>query len=62
MFDGICTACQYGEHAGHREAIVNPPPGMLGGSRCVCKGECVDGRYMPKQMASLLAWAKERTR
>lgn len=61
MLDSICTACQYGEHANHHEATQTPPPGMLGGSRCTCKGECVDWRYMPPQTASLLAWAKERS-
>lgn len=38
MLDMICIPCQYGSHekcSGGRA----PPPGMLGGSRCVCKHE-----------------------
>ncbi|HXQ39152.1 MAG TPA: hypothetical protein VN843_34450 [Anaerolineales bacterium] len=54
MLETICDACQYGEHDKHRRVIQAPPPGMLGGMGCRCKGECVDGRYCPPQLANTL--------
>jgi hypothetical protein len=37
-----CTACQFGRHEDHREVVQAVPEGMIGGSRCDCKGECRD--------------------
>jgi hypothetical protein len=41
----ICSACEQGEHKRHRKVVQAVPKGVLGGSVCVCRGECRDGRY-----------------
>lgn len=41
----ICNACQDGDHKRHHRVVQAVPEGMLGGSVCVCGGECADGRY-----------------
>lgn len=46
----ICGACERGEHQHHRKVVQAVPPGMLGGSVCKCRGECVDGRYKPTHL------------
>lgn len=41
MMRYTCQACQQGQHdlcAGRH----SPPPGMLGGSECVCDGKCAE--------------------
>jgi hypothetical protein len=41
----ICHACEDGDHKRHQRVVQAVSPGMLGGSVCVCQGECKDGRY-----------------
>lgn len=53
MLETLCTACQYGNHH-HQSAIGRPPKGTLGGARCRCEGECVDGRYIPEQFKNFI--------
>lgn len=38
----LCIPCQYGDHDDHYEVVQACPPGMLGGARCPCEGECRD--------------------
>lgn len=51
----ICSACRGGKHDEHRRVIQAAPKGMIGGSACRCEGECVDGRYVPKQFTNIHA-------
>jgi hypothetical protein len=37
-----CHACRRGDHEHHSEVIQAALPGMIGGMRCPCKGECVE--------------------
>ncbi len=37
-----CFACRAGDHSRHHEVIQDVPPGMLGGVRCACKGDCAE--------------------
>ena len=39
MMRYTCQACRHGQHT-LCDGTRNPPLGMLGGSECVCKGEC----------------------
>lgn len=55
MLQTICSACEMGLHESHVDVIQQPPPGMLGGSSCRCRGECRDGRYVPPQFANIKA-------
>lgn len=54
MLNSICVACQYGYHDSHINIIQVAPPGLLGGVRCTCKGECVDGRYKSDQIKQIM--------
>lgn len=36
----LCIPCQHGNHDDHMEVIQAAPPGMMGGARCPCKGDC----------------------
>lgn len=47
-----CIACQYGQHDMHHEVIEQPPSGVMGGSMCPCKGECVE-RKSPNAIMSV---------
>jgi len=63
-FNTICTPCQMGEHQRHHRVVQAVPEGMMGGSVCTCKGECVDGRYESKdlkRMAQLMVRAYARS-
>lgn len=60
MLETICFPCELGEHQDHHEIIEAPPPGVLGGSRCRCQGECIDGRYVPQQFKNIKAFVQER--
>jgi hypothetical protein len=42
MLEADCLACQNGDHDSHREWIQKPPPGLIGGARCPCQGECCE--------------------
>lgn len=56
----ICSACQMGEHDRHHRVVQAAPEGGVGGSVCVCEGDCADGRYESKQVrriADLIALA-----
>lgn len=65
----ICNACRGVDHANHSEVVQAVPEGMLGGSKCTCDGECMDGRYysVDPQTGSFmdavrqLPWFGERT-
>ncbi len=37
-----CFGCRAGDHSRHHEVIQAAPPGMLGGKRCVCTGDCAE--------------------
>lgn len=39
-----CIPCQRGQHDSHCEVVESVPPGMFGGWRCGCKGDCAE-RY-----------------
>lgn len=39
MMRFTCGACTRGMHE-HCQGRTPPPPGMMGGSECVCKGDC----------------------
>lgn len=39
---GECAPCQMGEHERHVKNYDPAPKGMLGGSVCLCEGECVE--------------------
>lgn len=54
MLETTCIACQYGFHDQHVKVWANSP-GLMGGSRCVCCGECGDGRYKAPQDAAIEA-------
>lgn len=58
MHNTICIGCQHGEHHS-TDVIQNPPKGALGGSRCRCEGECVDGRYIPPQFKKVIKAFKD---
>lgn len=60
MLETICFPCELGEHDSHHEAIEGPLPGVLGGARCRCKGECVDGRYVPAQFTYIKQMVERR--
>lgn len=36
-----CQACQFGFHEDHVQDFAPAPPGVMGGFRCPCEGECV---------------------
>lgn len=60
MLETICYPCELGQHDNHHEIIEMPPPGVLGGACCRCKGECVDGRYVPAQFKNIKRFVEER--
>jgi hypothetical protein len=35
-----CIACQAGDHDGHEEVVQAVPEGVMGGAKCLCRGEC----------------------
>ncbi len=37
-----CAGCRYGDHSRHHEVVQYVPPGVMGGMRCVCKGDCAE--------------------
>jgi hypothetical protein len=39
MMRYICAGCKRGMHE-FCMGLEPPPPGMMGGSECVCKGDC----------------------
>lgn len=39
MLRYLCQACEQGMH-GCCDGRHPPPPGMMGGSDCICKGDC----------------------
>jgi len=41
-----CPACQSGHHERH-VGPWNIRPGLLGGDRCVCPGDCTDRQIWP---------------
>jgi hypothetical protein len=57
MRDGLCQACQFGNHNEHIEIIEAAPPGMMGGVRCVCKGDCKGN--LPKDVRKLFGAVAE---
>lgn len=44
MLVADCIACQFGDHSGHVEWPSKPPPGVIGGHKCACTGECENDR------------------
>ena len=50
---GICSSCQYGDHEHHIPVMQAVPPGVIGGAKCRCEGECVDGRYQSEQFKKI---------
>jgi hypothetical protein len=44
-----------GRHDEHHRVIQAAPEGMIGGSACRCEGECIDGRYVPRQFEAIHA-------
>jgi hypothetical protein len=37
-----CASCRWGDHSGHVDWPTKPPPGVIGGHHCPCRGECED--------------------
>lgn len=60
MLQTICSSCELGLHDAHNEIIQAPPPGVMGGSSCRCRGECVDGRYVPAQFEYLSKMVRDK--
>ena len=53
MMRYTCTACRMGQHklcAGRQP----PPPGMFGGSECVCDGKCGERKPRAKSLEEQL--------
>lgn len=48
-----CFACKAGDHKNHYEVVQAVPPGMMGGARCFCKGEC-EGKPEPDPVVDML--------
>ena len=35
-----CIGCQFGDHEQHRRTVQAVPEGVIGGTVCLCEGEC----------------------
>lgn len=46
----LCFACRDGDHSGHQETLQAVPEGMIGGTRCPCKGDCAGNRDPEMEM------------
>lgn len=55
MMRYICHSCARGEHrfCAGRQA---PPPGMLGGSECICDGKCRERAAAQVEDALQMLW------
>lgn len=60
MMRYTCQACCRGMHdlCAGREA---PPPGMMGGSECICEGDCAKrvGKQPPDELSKLIKLTEE---
>lgn len=58
---GLCVACQYGDHEHHQD-VPNPgTPGRIGSRHeCPCKGDCKDthGPLLVSLLRSLPKWPR----
>jgi hypothetical protein len=55
-----CPPCQMGDHKHHHEVVQAVSEGMMGGSRCLCKGECVERGPRPDPAMDAVAKALAR--
>jgi hypothetical protein len=61
MLETVCTSCEFGEHD-RCQGGQAAPEGVLGGWRCRCEGECVDGRYVSPQFEATTQAIREGLR
>lgn len=54
-----CIPCQNGHHEKHIEILGIPPKGMIGGSKCPCKGEC---KFSPSRIDNSIGKDKSLAR